>query len=126
MTTTKSATTTTPKGATAAARETAGARQSSLEMDIEGPLEVWSERRDTWVYVAVPQGGHDAVTEVFKADPRGFRSVPVIARIRDQEWRTAFFRYRDGRWALPIKADVRRRHHLEPGGTVRVHVAVLP
>lgn len=96
----------------------------ALELDLEGPLELWPERRDTWVFVAVPAESHDAVTEVFDADPRGFRSVRVLASIDDEEWRTGLFLYRDGRWTLPIKADVRRRHHLGVGDIVRVHVSV--
>lgn len=98
-------------------------QRPALHLELEGPLEVWPERRDTWVFVAVPAQSHDAVTKAFDADPHGFRSVPVLARLGDQEWRTGLFLYRDGRWALPIKAGVRRRHHLEVGDVVRVHVA---
>ncbi len=95
-----------------------------LELDIEAVLELWPERRDTWVFVAVPAQSHDAVTALFDAGPRGFRSVRALARIDDDEWSTGLFLYRDGRWTLPIRADVRRRHHLAVGDVVRVHVSL--
>ena len=96
----------------------------ALELDVEDVIKVWPQRRDRWLYVSVPDKHTAAITAGFETDPRGFRSVPVTARIDDEKWRTALFRYQDGTWALPLKAEVRRRHRLEEGRTVRVRLAV--
>ncbi len=98
----------------------------TLDLDIEDAVQVWPERRDRWLFIAVPDEHTARITEVFAADPRGFRSVPVTARIEDQEWDTALFRYHDGTWQLPLKASVRRRHHLQEGDTVRVRLSLRP
>lgn len=97
-----------------------------FELDIDDTVEVWPQRRDTWMYVSVPEDDAQRVTELYEARPHGFRSVPVTAEIDGERWTTALFRYRDGTWALPLKASVRRRHHLQQGSSVRVHLAVLP
>ncbi len=75
------------------------------------------------MYVAVAHEHADKVTKAFEARPRGFRSVPVVARIGEDQWLTALFRCQDGSWVLPLKAVVRRRHHLHEGDSVHVQVS---
>lgn len=100
-------------------------REPQFEFEIHDDLTMWKERRDTWMQVKVAEKHAQRVQRAFEAQPRGFRSVPVMASIADDEWRTALFRYRDGSWVLPLKAVLRRRHDLHEGDVVRVHVVAL-
>lgn len=62
---------------------------------------------------------------ILKNHPHGFRSIPVVARLHGQEWTTALFRYQDGSWSLPVKAAIRRQHHLEVGDEAQVHLRTV-
>jgi Domain of unknown function (DUF1905) len=101
--------------------------QSASEsiFDIESEVRMWPERRDRWLYLAIPDRRTAQLDRVLATTPRGFRSVPVIASIDGEPWVTALFRYQDGSWTLPLKAAVRRRHGVELGALVRVHVTII-
>lgn len=83
-----------------------------LEIDTDR-LAIWPERRDLWTNVRVPDPYTAALDVILIEHPHGFRSIPVVTRLDGQEWHTALFRYQDGSWSLPVKAAIRRRHHLE-------------
>jgi hypothetical protein len=97
-----------------------------LEFDVHGALRVWPERRDLWTYFGMPDEITPRLNEIFERNPRGFRSIPVTARLGSESWRSALFRYRDGTWALPVRKDIRRRSSLKIGDIVHVHVSELP
>ena len=93
-----------------------------LVIDFTGRLDVWAERRDLWTFFRVPDPYTARLDAILTNQPRGFRSVPVVARLDDQEWSTALFRYKDGSWSLPVKATIRRRHHLDVGDEAKLHL----
>ena len=105
-----------------AATTTAGTEGTPLEIDFTGQLDVWPERRDLWTYFRVPDTFTARLDAILAKHPHGFRSVPVIARLDGREWGTALFRYRDGSWSLPVKAAIRRAHHLDVGDEARLHL----
>lgn len=96
-----------------------------LEIDITDRLFVWPERHDLWTYFCVPDPYTARLNAIFASHPHGFRSIPVDAQLNGQGWRTALFRYRDGSWTLPVKAEIRRRHQLEVGDEAQVHLRTV-
>lgn len=99
-------------------------KHEALEIDLTDELRVWQERRDLWLYLRVPDAYPERLNSVLARRPRGFRSIPVTASLDGQPWRTALFRYADGTWALPVKKEIRHRHHLDIGLTAQVHLAI--
>lgn len=95
----------------------------TLEINMTDRLLVWPERRDLWTYFRMPD--RYTVNTIFARHPHGFRSIPVDAQLNGQQWRTALFRYQDGSWALPVKAAIRRRHHLDVGDTAQLRLITL-
>ena len=53
---------------------------------------------------------------------KGFGSLRVKASIRKTEWRTSIFPTKEGTYLLAIKADVRKKEHLEMGNNVVVNL----
>lgn len=97
-----------------------------LEIDFTDRLVVWEERHDHWTNFRVPDAYTARLDAVLAEDARGFRSIPVVARLDGSEWTTALFRYRDGSWSLPVKAAIRREHQLEVGDEAHVHLRTVP
>lgn len=105
----------------------AGRRENDMPMEIDftDQLAIWPERRDLWTNFRVPDTHTAALDAILLRHPRGFRSIPVVARVDGQDWETALFRYQDGSWSLPVSAAIRRRHHLEVGDEAQVHLKVV-
>lgn len=96
-----------------------------LEIEFTDRLAVWPERHDLWTNFRVPDPYTARLDAILRNHPHGFRSIPVVARLNGHEWTTALFRYQDGSWSLPVKAAIRRKHHLQVGDEAQVYLRTL-
>lgn len=91
-------------------------------LDFNG--EVWFWRGPApWHFVTVPD---DESGELGSASPMvtyGWGMIPVAAQIGSTEWMTSLFP-KDGRYLVPLKAQVRNAEKLEIGDIVTVRLAV--
>jgi Domain of unknown function (DUF1905) len=86
--------------------------------------EMWFWRGPApWHFVTVPD---DECGELEAASPMvtyGWGMIPVTAQIGSTEWVTSLFP-KDGRYIVPVKADVRKAEKLDIGDVVSVRLAV--
>jgi hypothetical protein len=98
------------------------------EHTFDGQLFSWDpDLPDSWVFVALPEDVSDDIEESVVAEPRGFGSVRVRARLGATEWTTSLFPSKThGAYVLPVKRPVRRAAGVEAGDTATFTVTVLP
>jgi hypothetical protein len=89
-----------------------------LTMQFTGRIWYWRGPAP-WYFVTVPQKHSDAIQAMAAVLTYGWGVIPVTARIRNTEWTTSLFP-RDGLYAVPVKADVRKAERLDEGDRVRV------
>jgi len=89
-------------------------------------LWIWrGEQAGRWYFVTVPEEQSGEIKAHGFANPRGFNSVKVEARIGQVVWRTSVFPLNSGGYVLPVKADVRRRAGIGAGDEVTVELKLL-
>jgi len=89
-------------------------------------LWIWKgEQAGCWYFVTVPDEQSDEIKAHGFANPRGFNSVKVEARVGQVMWRTSVFPLNSGGYVLPVKADVRRRAGIAAGDEVTVELELL-
>jgi uncharacterized protein DUF1905 len=74
-----------------------------------------------WYFVTVPRKHSRALQALSSVLTYGWGVIPVTARIGATAWTTSLFP-RDGLYAVPIRADVRRAEQLDDGDRVRVEL----
>ena len=93
-------------------------------MDLEFSGEIWFWRGPApWYFVTVPDEECGKLEETSAFVSYGWGMIPVTARIGTTGWKTSLFP-KDGRYLVPVKADVRRAERLEEGNTVTVRLAI--
>ena len=90
----------------------------------DAPLWRWQARADMWMFVSLPERASDEIRGLVGDLAGGFGSVPVTVRVGKTSWRTSIFPGGDGRYALPMKAAVRRAEHLELGDNATLELEV--
>ena len=78
-----------------------------------------------WYFVTVPEEQSGEIKAHGFANPRGFHSVKVEARIGQVVWRTSVFPLNSGGYVLPVKLDVRRCAGIAAGDEVTVELELL-
>jgi hypothetical protein len=77
-----------------------------------------------WYFVTLPLDLADDIRAT--TEPAGFGSVRVEVRIGTTTWRTSVFPDKgSGSFVLPVKAEVRRREHLDDGTVATVTLTVV-
>lgn len=74
-----------------------------------------------WYFVTVPRKHSLALRALSPALTYGWGVIPVAAQIKQTRWTTSLFP-RDGLYALPIKAMVRKAEDLDEGDRVVVEM----
>jgi hypothetical protein len=93
-------------------------------MDLRFTGQLWYWRGPApWHFVTVPDEHVHDLSDAASRLSYGWGCVPVTARIGDTTFTTALFP-KDGTYIVPVKADVRRKEHLEDGDTVGVTLTV--
>jgi hypothetical protein len=74
-----------------------------------------------WYFVTVPRKQSLALQALSPALTYGWGVIPVTAQIKNTRWTTSLFP-KDGLYALPIKAVVRKAEDLDEGDRVVVEM----
>lgn len=92
----------------------------------EAELWIWDARRDEmWTFLSVPADLSEDIRELASEPRRGFGSVRVRATIGGSQWRTSIFPGAEGRYALPVKAKVRKAEGLGEGDRASVTIELV-
>ena len=92
----------------------------------EFETELWLYEGDAaWHFITVPAEISDEIEGRTRELRRGFGSVRVHVTVGETTWSTSVFPdSKRGAYLLPVKAEVRRREGLSPGGLVRVGLSL--
>ena len=93
-------------------------------MDFEFRGEVWFWKGPApWYFVTVPEDACAELRATAAAVSYGWGMIPVTARIGKTTWATSLFP-KDGRYIVPLKADVRKAESLELGDLASLRLSV--
>lgn len=93
-----------------------------MRLDFSG--EIWYWRGPSpFHFVTVPARESEDIRSVAALVTYGWGVIPVEARIGATRWTTSLFP-RDGGYALPVRADIRRAEGIALGDVVRVSLFV--
>ncbi|MFB9239190.1 DUF1905 domain-containing protein [Plantactinospora siamensis] len=93
-------------------------------MELEFRGEIWFWRGPApWHFVTVPEDRCGPLEDVAPLVSYGWGMIPVTARIGATEWETSLFP-KDGRYVVPVRANVRRAERLDVGDAVTVRLVV--
>jgi len=95
-----------------------------MHYTFESVVTRWSSREDSWFFAHVP-AEESAEIRALPLPRAGFGSMRVAVTVGSTTWRTSVFPESDGRYALPLKRQVRDREGIEDGDTVRVAIELL-
>lgn len=93
-----------------------------MRLEFRGALWYW-RGPSPYYFVPVPEEHCPALKGVAGAVTYGWGMVPVRVRIGKTEWKTSLFP-KDGRYLVPIKAQVQRAEKLAEGDIVTVRLDV--
>ena len=93
-------------------------------MLIEFDGEIWFWRGPApWYFVTVPEKQCSDLKAISGMVSYGWGMIPAVVRIGKTEWKTSLFP-KDGRYIIPIKANVREVENLDIGDVVTVRLEV--
>ncbi len=93
-------------------------------MDLAFSGEIWFWRGPApWHFVTVPDDECRELEAASTLVSYGWGVIPVAAQIGATRWTTSLFP-KDGRYLVPVRADVRRAEGLELGDTVTVQLSI--
>jgi hypothetical protein len=93
-----------------------------VNLEFSGEILFWRGPAP-WYFVTVPDEECHELEAMSTAVSYGWGVIPVTARIGTTGWKTSLFP-KDGRYLVPVKADVRKAEALEEGDTVTVRLAL--
>lgn len=100
-----------------------------LSYSFNDVIKLWVGSKSTWHYVSLPQVMSDEIRTLSKyhqTKRRGWGAVKVDVSVGDQQWQTSIFPAFDNqRYALFLKADVRKQLGLAVGNEVAVTLKIL-
>ena len=93
-------------------------------MNLEFSGEIWYWKGPApWYFITVPVDESRDIEATSKLVSYGWGVIPVAVRIGATGWKTALFP-KDGKYLVPVRADVRRAERLEVGDTVTVRLVI--
>ena len=93
-------------------------------MNIEFNGKIWFWRGPApFYFVTIPAEQSSGLKAISGVVTYGWGMIPVHVRIGRTEWTTSLFP-KDGRYIVPIKANVRKAENLEEGDNVSVRLEV--
>ncbi|HSI29219.1 MAG: DUF1905 domain-containing protein [Methylophilus sp.] len=91
-------------------------------------IKVWRGSKSIWHYVSLPEHMSDEVrtlSQYHQTKRRGWGAVKVEVTALDQQWQTSLFPvFEGGRYALFLKADVRKKLGMAVGCEITVTLKV--
>jgi hypothetical protein len=76
-----------------------------------------------WHFVTVPDDESDELDAASPMVTYGWGMIPVAAQIGSTKWITSLFP-KDGRYIVPVKAQVRKSERLEIGDIVTIQLTI--
>jgi len=74
-----------------------------------------------WYFITLPKDISLEIREYFKTEEQGWGRLSVTAKTGETEWKTAiWFDTKSGAYLLPLKAEIRKKEHLEKDKTIHV------
>lgn len=96
----------------------------TVPMNIEFTGKIWFWKGPApWFFVTIPEKESRDIKAISNIVTYGWGVIPVHVRIGKTEWTTSLFP-KDGRYIVPIKADVRKTEKLSEGDEVTVQLEV--
>jgi hypothetical protein len=99
-----------------------------LEYTFTDTIKIWLGSKSTWHYVSLPVAICEEIhtlNQYHQSKRRGWGAVKVDSVLNDQHWQTSIFpAFGDGRYALFLKAEVRKKAAVIVGDQVSVLVTV--
>jgi len=93
-------------------------------MNLEFSGEMWFWRGPApWHFITVPDEECGALEAASALVTYGWGMIPVTARVGETRWKTSLFP-KDGRYIVPVKAQVRGAEGLDVGDMVTVRLTV--
>jgi hypothetical protein len=93
-------------------------------MNIEFTGKIWFWKGPApWYFVTVPEKECQDIKDISGAVTYGWGMIPVYAQIGRTRWYTAMWP-KDGRYILPLKANIRKAENLEEGNEVTIQLEV--
>lgn len=100
-----------------------------VEYTFQDTIKIWQGSKSTWHYVSLPPSISDEVhtlSQYHQTKRRGWGAVKVNVMSGDQQWTTSIFPAFEGRrFALFLKADVRKQLGLVAGSEVNITIQIL-
>ncbi len=76
-----------------------------------------------WYFVSVPRSISKEIREMLKSEEEGWGRLKATAEIGKNQWQTAiWFDTKSNAYLLPLKAEIRKREHIEVGKIVEVNI----
>lgn len=76
-----------------------------------------------WTFISVPEVIAKEIRDHFRNEEEGWGRLKAKAKIGNTEWKTAiWFDTKINTYLLPLKADVRKREHIEIDHTLSVTI----
>jgi hypothetical protein len=86
--------------------------------------ELWYWRGPApWFFITVPDEQCQDLQALSGHVSYGWGMIPVTVTVGTSTWKTSLFP-KDGRYVVPVKAQVRKKENLDEGHTVTVHMVV--
>ena len=96
----------------------------TVPMNIEFTGKIWFWKGPApWFFVTIPEKESRDIKAISNIVTYGWGVIPVHVRIGKTEWTTSLFP-KDGRYIVPIKADVRKAEKLSEGDEVTVQLEI--
>ena len=96
----------------------------TVPMNIEFTGKIWFWKGPApWFFVTIPEKESRDIKVISNIVTYGWGVIPVHVRIGKTEWTTSLFP-KDGRYIVPIKADVRKAEKLSEGDEVTVQLEI--
>ncbi len=93
-----------------------------MNLEFSGRIWFWKGPAP-WYFVTVPDEECGALEATAASVSYGWGMIPVTARIAATSWTTSLFP-KDGRYVVPVKAQVRRAEGLTEGDVVALRLIV--
>lgn len=93
-------------------------------MDFEFTAEIWYWKGPApFFFVTVPENESNVIKAISGSVTYGWGVIPVKVTIGETEFKTSLFP-REGKYAVPIKADVRKKEGIELGDKISVKLEI--
>lgn len=80
----------------------------------------------TWYFLNIDKEKSNEIKKAFGANARGFGSLRVEVTVGESKWNTSiFWSSREGVYALPVKAQIRKKEGLFEGDNVKYVIKLL-